>query len=266
MPQGGEVGGKPNLGLVERVDGGGIELLHRSHHQVFGEDVRVRTGEDGVTLFQDDVRGNVLHHAVAIIVGFPFQAGQFLTFLDAHSNDGFAVQQTHDGSIVAAHVGHHAHDAVRRDDAHVALDAVNRTFINNDVVVGLVSAVVDHLRGDVFIEGVAPVDVIDVGCGVVNDGKLFPEHGVFLGQLLVGGVEAEIIAHFAAPFVDFPDRVVGGVHHAIAVEILATGEQQNRNHLEQDKEDDEVMFQYETPQVIHVFYWAIGPSTGSGTF
>jgi len=253
MPQGGKVGGKTDFRPVQGIDGGGVELLDGAHHQVFGEDVGMRAGEDGVAGLQNDVGGNVFHHTVTVVVGFPFQAGQFLAFLDAHADNGLAVQQAHDRGIMAADVGHHAHDAIRGNNTHVARDAVAGTFINNDVVVRLAGAVVDHLRGDVFVQGVAFADVVNADGSVVHDGELFPEHGVFFGQLLVGGVEAEIVAHFAAPLVDFAHGVIGGVHHAVAVEVLATGKQQNRNHLKQDKEDDEVVLYDETPQVIHVF-------------
>ena len=86
------------------------------------------------------------------------------------------------------------------------------------------------------------VDVIMAGGGVVHNRKLHPELGVFFGQLLVGGVEAEIISYLAAPFVDLSHYIVTAANHAVTVEILATCEQQDRNHLKQDEEDDEVMF------------------------
>ena len=37
---------------------------------------------------------------------------------------------------MAAHVSHHAHDTFSGNDTHVALDAVSRTFINYDVIIG----------------------------------------------------------------------------------------------------------------------------------
>jgi hypothetical protein len=69
--------------------------------------------------------------------------------------------------------------------------------------------------------------------------------------LLVGAVEAEIVTHFAAPFVDFAHDIISRVHHAVTMEALAVGEQQDGNHLEQDEQDDEVMLNDETPQVVH---------------
>ena len=80
------------------------------------------------------------------------------------------------------------------------------------------------------------------GSRVVHDGKLHSELGVFFGQLLVGGVEAKIVSYLTAPFVDLSHHKIGAANHAVAMEILATGEQQDRNHLKQDEEDDEVMF------------------------
>ena len=151
MSQGGEVGGKPDFGPAQCVDGGRVELFHCAYHQVFGENEGVGAGHNGIALLQDDMRRDVFHHAVAVVVGLPFQAGNFLVVLEADTHDGLAVQQAHDRSIMAAYVGHHAHDAVCRHDAHLALDTVEGTFINNDIVVGLVSAVVDDLGRDVFI-------------------------------------------------------------------------------------------------------------------
>jgi hypothetical protein len=78
-----------------------------------------------------------------------------------------------------------------------------------------------------------------------------PEHGILFGKLLIGFVETEIISYRAAPLIDFAHDIVGGVHHTIAVESLAVGKQQDRNHLEQDEQDDEVVLDNETPQVIH---------------
>ena len=252
MPQSGEVGGKPNLGLVQGIDGGGVELFHRTHHEVLGEDIGMRAGQDGVAFLHKDVRGDVFHHAVTVVVGLPLHAGQFLALLNAHADHRLAVQQAHDGGIMAADIRDHSHDALSGDDAHVALDAVNRTFINNDVVVGLGRAVVDDLGGDVFIERVTLADVVSAGGGVIHDRQLLPEHGILFRQLFVGFVEAEIIPYLAAPLIDFAHNVVGGVHHAVAVESLAVGKQQDGNHLEQDEQDDEVMLDDETPQVIHV--------------
>ena len=79
------------------------------------------------------------------------------------------------------------------------------------------------------------------------------EHGVLFGQLLVGIVEAEIVTHLAAPLIDLAHGIVGGVHQAVAVKVLAVGEQQDGNHLEQDEQDDEVIFQNETPKIVHFF-------------
>ena len=152
---------------------------------------------------------------------------------------------------MAADIRDHAHDTIGGDDAHVALDAVNRTFINNNVIVDLVGAVVDDLGGDVFVKRITFSDVVGAGGGVVHDRQPLPEHGVLFSQLFVGTVEAEIIAYFATPFADFAHDIVGGVHHAVAVEALAVGEQQNGNHLEQDEQDDEVMLDDKTPQVVH---------------
>ena len=92
VPQGGEVGGKPDFGLVQGIDGSGIKLLHRTHHEVFGEDVGMRTGQNGVALLQKDVRGNVFHHTIAVVVGLPLQAGKLLAFLDAHTHHRLAMQ------------------------------------------------------------------------------------------------------------------------------------------------------------------------------
>ena len=39
MPQGGEVCGIADLGLVQGVDGGGVELFDSAYQEVFGEDV-----------------------------------------------------------------------------------------------------------------------------------------------------------------------------------------------------------------------------------
>ena len=54
MPQGGEVGGKPNLSLIQSIDGSGVELFHRTHHEVFGEDVGMRAGQNGIAFLQKD--------------------------------------------------------------------------------------------------------------------------------------------------------------------------------------------------------------------
>ena len=48
MPQGSEVSGIANLGLVQGVDGSGIELFNSAYQEVFGEDVRMGAGQDGV--------------------------------------------------------------------------------------------------------------------------------------------------------------------------------------------------------------------------
>jgi hypothetical protein len=73
------------------------------------------------------------------------------------------------------------------------------------------------------------------------------EQGILFGKLLVGAVEAEIVAHLAAPPVDFAHDIISRVHHAVAMKALAVGEQQDGNHLEQDEQDDEVVFNDETP-------------------
>ena len=96
-------------------------------------------------------------------------------------------------------------------------------------------------------------DIISASRGVVYDRQSLPQQGVLLGQLLVGAVETEIVAHLAAPLVDLAHDIVGGVHHTVAMEALAVGEQQDGNHLEQDEQDHEVMFDDETPQVVHSF-------------
>ena len=78
------------------------------------------------------------------------------------------------------------------------------------------------------------------------------EHGVLFGQLLVGIVETEIVAHLTTPLINLAHDIVGGVHHTIAMETLTVGEQQDGNHLEQDEQDDEVIFQNKTPKIVHV--------------
>ena len=153
---------------------------------------------------------------------------------------------------MAAHIRHHAYDAIGGNDTHIALNAINLTFINHNVVVSLVGAVVDDLGGDVFVKRITFSDVVGAGGGVIHDRQLLPEHGILFGQLFVGFVEAEIIPYLAAPFIDLAHNVVGGVHHTVEVESLAVGKQQDGNHLEQDEQDDEVMLDDETPQVIHI--------------
>ena len=153
---------------------------------------------------------------------------------------------------MAAHIRHHPNDAVGGNDTHIALNAVNLTFINDDVVVGLVGAVVDDLSRGVFKQGVALADIVSASRGVVHDRKPLPEQGILFGQLLVGAVETKIVAHLTAPLVDFAHDIVGGVHHTVTMKALAVGEQQNGNHLEQDEQDDEVMLDNKTPQVVHV--------------
>ena len=85
-----------------------------------------------------------------------------------------------------AHVGYHAHDAVCRDDTHVALDAIQLTFVNYDIVVGLVGAVVDDLCWNVFIQRVAVADVVGASGSVVDDRELLAKQCVLFSQLFVG--------------------------------------------------------------------------------
>ena len=82
----------------------------------------------------------------------------------------------------------------------------------------------------------------------------FEKQGVLFGQLLVGFAQTKIVADLAAPFIHLPYHIVCDVDHAVAMETLTAGKQQNRYHFEQDKQDDEVMFENKTPKIIHALF------------